>query len=201
MNALRVDAFSEEAPKVVEEIVPSIVPLSTLHRVLRTLLEESVSIRDVGAILETLAEFAPKVEDPDLLTDLVRERLARTVTRPFLHADGSLHVITLDPTLEENLRAGVQRTPSGSLLAVDPPLLEQLLLGVQRALETTAPDAEGRGPVLLSGQAIRSPLRQLLSRAMPRVTVLSHNELPPDLRVVASSQVRVAPEARPAHAH
>ncbi|MEM7409178.1 MAG: flagellar biosynthesis protein FlhA [Myxococcota bacterium] len=189
------DRYSERAPKVVDEIVPSIVSLSLLHRTLRALLEEHVSVRDIGAILETLAEYAPRIEDPDLLTDLVRERLARTVTSPHLAADGSLHVLTLEPELEQSLAAGVQRSPGGTFLAIEPGPLDGLLRGVQSAIESTTATAQGKGPVLLSTQAIRSPLQKLLARAVPRLSVLSHNELPPDTRVIASGQVRLA------HAH
>jgi flagellar biosynthesis protein FlhA len=183
------DAYAEQAPKVVEEIVPGIVPLATLHRTLRALLAEGVSIRDLAAVLETLAEYAPKVQQPDLLTDLVRERLARTVTRPHLGANGELAVVTLDPALEQALQAGVQHTQSGSFLAVEPALLDRLLRGVQSAF---AAGRDGAAHVLLSGQSIRAPLRQLLARVLPRVVVLSHNELPPDVRVVARGEVRLA---------
>jgi len=186
------DGFAEQAPKVVEEIVPSVVSVSLLHRTLRTLLEEGVSIRDLGSILETLADFAPKIEDPDLLVDLVRERLGRTITRPYLEKDGTLRVITLDPKLEEDLKGGVQRTQGGSFLAVDPQTLERLVRGMEVSIGNSAPAGDTRGPVLLSSQAIRSPLRQLLARVSPRLAVLSHNELPPDVQIVATGQVELA---------
>ena len=184
------DAFAEQSPKVVEEIVPGIVPLATLHRTLKSLLAEGVSIRDLATVLETLAEFAPKVQQPDLLTDLVRERLARTVTKPHLEKSGELSVVTLDPALEQLLQAGVQHTQSGSFLAVEPALLDRLLRGIQTTLGAAPRD--GSASVLLSGQAIRSPLRQLLARVLPRVVVLSHNELPPEIRVVARGEVRLS---------
>ena len=186
------DRYAESAPKVVEDIVPAIVSVSVLHRTLRQLLTEHVSIRDIGAILETLADYTGKVEDPDLLTDLVRERLARTVTRPYLAGDGALHVLTLEPGLEESLQGGVQRTPGGSFLAVEPGRLDALLRGVQSAIESAPQVLGGKGPVLLSGQSLRSPLQKLLGRALPRIAVLSHNELPPEVKIVASGQVRWA---------
>jgi flagellar biosynthesis protein FlhA len=186
------DAFSERAPKVVEEIVPSVVPLATLHRTLRALLAEGVPIRDLGAILETLAEHAPKLQQPELLTDLVRERLARTVARPHLRGDGQLHVVMLEASLEQQLLGAVQHTPSGSFLAVEPTLLDRLVRAVQAAFGKAAGARDGRVPVLLSGQAIRAPLRQLLARVLPRIAVLSHNELPPDARIVLAGEVRLA---------
>ncbi len=184
--------FSERAPKVVEEIVPSVITISVLHRTLRRLLEEGVSIRDVGSILETLAEYAGKIEDPDLLTDLVRERLGRTITAPLLDKEGSLRVLTLEPGLEENLKNGVQRSQGGTYLAVDPQTLDRLVRGVEARTQSMGTSGENRPPVLLSSQAIRSPLRQLLARSAPRIAVVSHNELPPDLRIVAEGQVELA---------
>jgi flagellar biosynthesis protein FlhA len=186
------DSFSQRAPKVVDEIVPSVVPFATLHRTLRSLLAEGVPIRDIGAILETLAEHAPKVQQPELLTDLVRERLARTVAKPHVRRDGQLHVVMLEATLEQTLQSAVQHTPSGSFLAVEPTLLDRLVRAVQTAFGNAAAAPGGGVPVLLSGQAIRSPLRQLLARVLPRIAVLSHNELPPDVRIVLAGEVRLA---------
>lgn len=185
------DAFSRQSPKVVEEIVPSLVSVSVLHRTLRQLLAESVSIRDIGAILETLAEYAGKIEDPDLLTDLVRGSLGRTIARPFLDADGVLKVLTLEPGLEQTLKNSVQRSQGGSFLAVDPTMLDRLVRGVEAQLQAL-PAGSDSGPVLLSPQQLRSPLRQLLARSAPRMAVMSHNELPPDVRIVATGQVELA---------
>ena len=184
------DQFAESAPSVVDEIVPSIVSLSLLHRTMRTLLSERVSIRDVGTILDTLAEYAPKIQDPDLLTDLVRERLGRSITRPYLEDDGSLHVITLSPELEEKLRNGVQRTESGSFLAVDPQTIDSVVTGVESAVIKGDYPAGGRVPVLLAAQAVRSSLYPLLSRVVPRLAVLSHSELPPGIQIIADDVVR-----------
>ncbi len=185
------EAFSAQAPKVVEEIVPAIVPLSTLHRTLRSLLSEGVSIRDLGSILETLAEYAQRIQDPDLLTDLVRERLGRTVTRPYVDAEGGLRVIHLDPNVEEQLRGGVQRTEGGSFLAVDAGVLDRLVRGIENGVGATA-SADGKPPVLLTSQTLRAPLRGLLARVVPRLAVLSHNELPPDVKVIAAGRVGLA---------
>jgi flagellar biosynthesis protein FlhA len=186
------DEYAKRAPNVVEEIIPSIVSISVLHRTLRSLLLERVSIRDIGTILETLAEFGGRVQDADLLTDLVRERLGRTITKPYVDRDGTLKVITLSPELEEQLRAGINRTESGSFLSVDPKTLEGLVAGIESAVTTAGGLVEGAGPVLLSSQAVRSPLRQLVSRIAPRLAVLSHNELPADVRIVAHDTVRLA---------
>ncbi len=187
-----VDQLAERAPKAVEDIVPGIVSLSALHRTLRALLAERVSIRDLASIIETLAEYAPKIEDPDLLTDLVRERISRTVTRPFLQKDGSLHVITLAPELDAGLSGDVRRTEGGALLSVEPSRLEGLVKGIREAVERFGGRSEGRQPVLLSSQSLRAPLHHILSRVEPGVAVISHNELPPEVQVVGREVVRLA---------
>jgi len=189
------DRYAEDAPQVVDEIVPSIVTISSLQRTLKTLLKEGVSIRDLGAILEVLAEYAPKIQDPDLITDLVRERLGRTLTRAHVGQDGALHVITLDANLEEQLRSSVQRTESGSFLAMDPESLDQLVRGIETSTQKTKPRAGAREPVLLISQTVRAPLAQLLARVAPRLSVMSHNEIPPETQIVADGRVELA------HAH
>ncbi|MEZ4330185.1 MAG: flagellar biosynthesis protein FlhA [Myxococcota bacterium] len=187
--------FSTSQGKAIDGIVPGLVSLSLLHRTLRSLLAERVSIRDLGTILDTLAEYAGKIQDPDLLTDLVRERLGRSITRPYLEHDGRLPVLTLAPELEEKLRSVVQRSESGSFLAVDPVLLDGLVRGLQRAVSALGLGSDGRGPVLLAAQSIRSPLRQIVSRFLPRVAVLSHAELPGGVEVISLGTVRVEANA------
>ena len=182
------DELAARAPKFVDEIVPALVPVSVLHRTLRQLLAERVSIRDLETILETLAEHAPRVQDPDLLTDLVRQRLARTITRPHVGSDGVLHVLTLEPTLDERLRGAVQRTDQGTFFSLDAPTLERLVRGIERAVATV----RERGAVLLASPTIRAPLRQIVSRIDPRMAVISHNELPPELRIVGAGAVELA---------
>jgi flagellar biosynthesis protein FlhA len=189
------DRFAEDAPKGVEDVVPGIVSLSLLHRTLRALLAERVSIRDLGTILDTLAEHAGKIHDPDLLTDLVRERLGRSITRPYLESDGRLPVITLAPELEEQLRGVVQRSESGSFLALDPVTLDGLVRGLQRTVDAMGLGGDDAGPVLLATQSIRSPLRQIVSRFLPRLAVLSHGELPGGVQVVATGTVRLEGDA------
>ncbi len=186
---------SSTGQKAGEGIVPALVSLSLLHRTLRSLLAERVSIRDLGTILDTLAEYAGKIQDPDLLTDLVRERLGRAITRPYLEVDGRLSVLTLAPELEEQLRGVVQRSESGSFLAVDPITLDGLVRGLQRAVAALGIGSDGRGPVLLATQSIRSPLRQIVSRFLPRVAVLSHAELPGGVQVISLGTVRIEANA------
>ena len=186
------DQLAERAPKLVDDVVPSIVSMSAIHRTLRALLAERVSILDLATILETLAEHAPKIQDPDLLTDLVRERLARTVTRPYVDAEGTLRVLTLDASLEASLRTSVQRTEAGTVLGLDPETLGGLLRGIEEACAAAKPGADRPDPVLLCAPAIRTGLRRIVERAVPRLGVISHGEIPPDVRILGEGIVRAA---------
>ncbi len=184
------DQLAERMPRLVDDIVPAIVSLSVLHRTLRQLLSERVSIRDLATILETLAEYAARIQDPDLLTDLVRERLSRTIVRDLLGDDGSLHVLTLDPEIEEKLRGSVQRSESGSFLALDAASLSRIVGGIEKLTLGGALGARGSAPALICSPVIRSGLRQVLSRTLPRLPVLSHSEIPAEIRLVGDGVVR-----------
>ena len=118
--------------------------------------------------------------------------LARTVTRAHLSDDNTLDVITLAPDLEERLRSGVKRTEGGSVLSVDPDTLQRLVKEFESVVARARGERGGALPVVLSSQAIRAPLRQLLARLDPRLVVIAHNELPPDVRVVGHGVVGVA---------
>jgi len=187
-----VDQLGERMPKVVEELVPNVVSITVLHRTLRALLADRISIRDLATILETLAEYAPRIQDPDLLTDLVRERICRTVTRAHLSSDNTLDVITLAPELEERLRSGVKRTEGGSVLSVDAETLQRMVKEFESVVARARSEKGGALPVVLSSQAIRAPLRQLLARLDPRLVVIAHNELPSDVRIVGHGVVGAA---------
>jgi flagellar biosynthesis protein FlhA len=184
------DQLSQRAPRVVDEIVPAIVSVSVLHRVLRQLLAERVSIRDLEGILETLAEHTPKTQDPELLCDLLRQRLARTITRPHLDTTGALPVLTLEANLEERLRGAVQRSDQGSFFSLDAPTLERLVRGLEQVLGKSTPGAAPR--VLLCPASVRGALRQIVSRIDARVPVVSHHEIPGDLKLVGAGTVGLA---------
>ncbi|RIL04915.1 MAG: flagellar biosynthesis protein FlhA [Proteobacteria bacterium] len=184
------DQLAERAPKLVDELVPSIVSVSVLHRTLRQLLAERVSIRDLETILETLAEHVPKTQDADLLTDLLRQRLARTITRPYLDANGALPVLTLEPQLEERLRGAVQRSDAGSFFSLDAPTLEKLIRALEKTLGARTPGPSSA--VLLCPASVRQALRQLVARIDARVPVVSHHEIPAELRLVGAGTVGLA---------
>ncbi|SMC19358.1 flagellar biosynthesis protein FlhA [Desulfacinum hydrothermale DSM 13146] len=169
------DILAESQPKLVEDLTPNPLPLGTVQKVLQNLVRERVSIRDLQTICETLAEQGAVTKDPDILTEYVRQALARTITRPYESEEGRLHVISLHPATEERLAQSIQRTEHGAFLSMDPESMQQLVqatsVEVQRAANA------GHHPVILTSPVVRRHLKRLLERFLPDVVVISHSEL------------------------
>lgn len=176
-----IDTIKESHPAVVEELIPSLLTVGEVQKVLQNLLKEGISIRDMVTILETLADYAPSTRDPDQLTEYVRQALARALARQFGLDRGKAKVITLDPNLERRLAEGIQRTERGSYLALDPELIQSLLENTRREFERML--GSGQQPIILCSATVRPHLRRLLERLLPRLVVLSYNELAPNVQV------------------
>jgi len=175
------DNIKATHPKVVEDLIPHILPLGTVVKVLQSLLREQISIRDLLTILEVLADQGHIIKDPEILTEYVRQSMARPISKQFVADDGALPVITLAQNLEEILSKAVQRTEHGSFLSLDPRTAQAILENIKRAYEKVSP-VEGQ-PVILSSPSVRLHLRKLLERFIPNVVVLSHNEIAPNIQV------------------
>ena len=176
------DKFKETNPKVVEELVPNLMTLGKVQKVLQNLLREQISIRDLRTILESLADFAAKVEDPDVLTEYVRQALARPITKQYLAKDGSLSVMTLDQNVEELIHQSIQKTELSSYLALEPTVAEKILAKIREAVEAVTPMLE-TAPVLLASPLVRMYLRKLTERFLPDLVVLSHSEIVPTVQI------------------
>ena len=175
------DNLAKTAPKAVEELVPGILPLGVVQRVLQNLLRENVSIRDLLTIVETLADNGTVVRNPEMLTEYVRERLARTVVKPYMDSQGALPVITLDPRAEQTLQESVRQTDGGAYLAMNPGSAQRLMQHINRAVEE-AVGTDGQ-PVVLTSPSTRPHLAQLVMRFLPNVPVISQAEIPSDIRL------------------
>ncbi len=183
------DNLAKQAPKAVEELVPTILPLGTVQKVLQNLVREGVSIRDLLTIVETLADYGTMIKDPDQLTEYVRQRMARTVVKPYLGGGKTLPIITLSPELESTFQQSIQRTESGSYLAMEPGLAHRMIQAISKAMEKGMV-AEGQ-TVLLVSPPVRLHMAQLLSRFLPTVPVVSQAEIPPDVRLESVGVVEV----------
>ena len=174
------DRVAEENPKVVEDLVPKLLPLATVQRVLQNLLREHVSIRDAVTILEALGEAAQITRNPVLLTEFVRQAIRRTVVKPYLNRNGDLPAYLLDPAIEQEIEAAVEHGEHASHLGLSPQRMRAIVDKIRQAVGSV------QGPaVLITSSGARYFLRQMLEQAMPRLCVLTHNEIPPETRVVS----------------
>ena len=177
-----IDKFKESNPKVIEELIPDVLSLGKVQKVLQNLLKERVSIRDLRTILEQLADYGPTTQDTDILTEYVRQAMARPITKQFQSEDGSLSVMTLDREIEELIHSSIQKTEITSFLALEPTVAEKLLVKLQEAVEAMTPKLE-TSPVLLASPGIRHHLRKFVERFLPDLAVLSHSEITPSVQI------------------
>lgn len=183
------DHIKQQNAAVVQELIPDLMTVGEVQKVLQHLLRERIPIRDLGTILETLADYAPRTKDPDQLGELVRASLARTITRQYLSSDGVLYVMTLEPSLEGRLRECVQPTASGLQLAIDTAFASALLREIGAQAENMA--GMGYVPIILCSSQIRLPLRRLIERSMPLVACIAYNEVAGGVSVEAVAIVSV----------
>jgi flagellar biosynthesis protein FlhA len=181
------DELKQTSPTVVSELIPDVMSLAEVQSVLQLLLREQVSIRQLAAILETLGDYAPRSKDPILLGEYVRHRLARQICTRYRDADDQLHVVTVDPAVEDRLRAGFEHNERGLFVRMSPQAIEATARRVQVALEPLL--TEGHTPILLVSPQIRAAVRQMLQSHMPNVAVLSYNEVTRDTKVVTHAIV------------
>jgi flagellar biosynthesis protein FlhA len=173
-----VDRVATHAPKLVEDLVPKLLTLGDVQRVLRQLLRERVPVKDLGTILEALADVAGGSKDTDSMTEAVRTALGRAICRQYQTEQGELPAIGLAPATEQRLLGALVRTEQGAVLALDPAEAQNLASRIARALESAVAQ-----PVLLCSPALRPHLWRLFSRVLPHLGVLSHNEVPSHVRL------------------
>ncbi len=183
------DTLAKHSPKAVEELVPGMLNLGTVQRVLQLLVRESVSVRDMLTIAETLADFGGGVKNPDVLTEYVRERLARSIVKPYMDSEGTLPVMTLDHNAEKVVTESIRHTEGGAFLSMNPAMAQRLIQHVNMAVEN-AVVTDGQ-PVILANPVIRPHLAQLVTRFLPSVAVISQAEIPPDIRLQSVGTVGI----------
>lgn len=169
------DAVKETHPKVVEELVPNLLPLGGVVQVLQNLLREQVPIRDLLTILETLADWSPATKDLDILTEHVRHALARTITRMHLTPEGNIAAIMLGHSLESAISEALQQTDHGSFLSLDPSVAQQMMNNLAASLEKMS--SLNYQPVVMCSAQIRYHVKRLIDRFMPHIAVLSYDEI------------------------
>ena len=182
-----IDELKQAAPVVVEELIPSVLKLSEVQQILQMLLREGVPIRQLAAILETLGDYAPRTKDPILLTEFVRHRLSRTICTRYRDRDGRLYVATLDPALEDRVRAGFDHSEKGLFIRMSPQAVEATCRLIAASVERLT--MANHSPVVLVSPQIRAALKQMTTPHLPQLIVLSYNEITRDTKIESVAMI------------
>ncbi|NOY66342.1 MAG: flagellar biosynthesis protein FlhA [Gammaproteobacteria bacterium] len=179
------DVLAQSAPKLVEDLVPKVLPLGTVLTVLQDLLEEKVPIRDMRTIAETLAAQAPKSQDPVMLTSAVRIALKQSIVQNINGMEAELSVMTLDPGMEQLLLQSIQGSENGDA-GIEPGLAETLFQGLRNNVQQQ--EISGKPSILIISPILRTWLARMVKHSIPDLHVLSYNEVPDDkqIKVVAT---------------
>ena len=183
------DNFKEQYPKVVNDLIPEILPLGTVLSVAKNLLREGVSVRDLRTILESLCEYGISVKDASLLTEFARQALYRTISESVKNAEDEIPLFSLDRSLEELIVQNMVETESGQQLSLDPQITQNILSLLNEKIE----EATGLGEkmVLLCSPVVRPHFKKLTEKFIPNLIVISHNELGPETKIKSLGTVRL----------
>ncbi|MCX7636180.1 MAG: flagellar biosynthesis protein FlhA, partial [Syntrophales bacterium] len=178
-----VDQLARTHGRIVEDIVPKVVPLGILQKVLQRLLKERVSIRDLVTIIETLADYVNLTKNVDILTGYVRQNLARAITRQYMDAEGNINAVMLSPEIEDIIHQSVQHTEFESFVSPDPHVVKRIMQRVQEIVGEFM--ARGIQPIVLCSPNVRIHFKKILDRFFPNITVLAHNEISRDANITS----------------
>ncbi|GMG75668.1 MULTISPECIES: flagellar biosynthesis protein FlhA [Priestia] len=176
-----IDHTKETYPILIEEVTPNPLSVGDIQRVLAKLLKESVSIRNLPIIFEVLADYGKMTSDTDLLTEYVRQGLARQITSQYTVQEGLLRVLTLSGKVEKTMAEAVQQTEHGNYLSLDPNVSQAIVESIAKQIETLS--FQEQSPIVLCSPAVRMYVRQITERYFPHMAVLSYNELEANVEV------------------
>ncbi|QNB45752.1 flagellar biosynthesis protein FlhA [Thermanaerosceptrum fracticalcis] len=183
------DNVKKEYPAVVEEVVPNVLSLADVHKVLANLLRERIPIRDMVSILEALGDWGTVTKDTDILTEYVRQKLARQIGQLYSDEEGKLYCITLDPRVEEIVKDSIKMSEHGTYLAINPATAQDIIRQLTGLMEKTG--HLGKQLVVLVNPIIRPYFRKLIERVAPSLPVVSYNEIPGHLEVESVGMVKI----------
>lgn len=184
------DQLEQAFPALVKEVVPKAVNLFQLTDILKRLVEEEISIRDLRTILQALSEWGPHETDSVVLTEQVRSALKRYISNKYTGGSHTLVVYLLEPQLEEIISSGIQRSPSGNYLALEPEVSQDILGAIRQEVSNLPPTAQQ--PVILTTQEIRRYLRKLVEIEFPHLAILSYQELSPEMNIQPIARISFA---------
>lgn len=184
-----VDHLRETHSILVDELTPSPLSIGEIQKVLGRLLQENVSVRNLPVIFETMADYSKLTSDTDILTEYVRQALARQITTQHTNGQSTLKVITISGKIEKMLADSIQQTEHGNYLAMDPQDSQNILEAIAKEVERVS--FMEQSSILLCSPAVRMYLRQLTERYFPQIPVLSYNELDAAIEIQSVGMVNV----------
>jgi type III secretion protein V len=190
------DFAARGAPKLVEEVVPKVVTIHQMTDVLQRLVQESISIRDVKSVLDALSEWGRIEKDPVMLTEYVRSSMKRYISFRYTGGRDTLFVYLLDPEIEDVIRGAIRRTSTGSFLSLDPHISHDILDAIRREIANLP--ATAQKPVIITDMELRRFVRRMVEIEFPTLSVLSYQELAPELNVQPVGRITMRPAAPPA---
>lgn len=173
---LLIDNVRESNPVLIDELIPKLMTIGEIQKILANLLRESISIRDLVTILETLADHATVTRDPDMLTEYVRQSLRRSISKRYFENEMNT-VITLDPELEQAIMSNIQQTEQGSYISLDPTTTQKIFTSLNQQVNKLT--SMGMQPIILTSPIVRTYFKRLVEQTVPDLVVLSYNELEP----------------------
>ena len=183
-----IDNLKKTNQSLVDEVIPDLMNVGEVQKVLANLLRERVSIRDMGTILEVLADYSRATKDTEILTEYVRHAMARQITQQNIQ-NNVLPCITLDPAIENRIAGAVQRTDRGSYVSLDPDTMQKLLTSLQTELAKLT--NMGYQPIVLTSPAVRLYFRKLVERSIQGLIVLSHAEVEQSVEIQILGVVKI----------
>jgi flagellar biosynthesis protein FlhA len=177
------DNLKERVPALIEEVVPTQLKPGELQKVMQNLLRERVPVRDLETIIETLGDYVSRTKDLEVLTEYVRNALARTICKQYVDDRDRLWCLTLEPALEDLVNGHLDRSDRGTTNTMSAQKSQQLVQQISgKVSELTQ---TGRTAVLLCSPQIRAAVRRMIESALPGVAVLAYNEMVPEVAVEA----------------
>ncbi|WP_066507357.1 flagellar biosynthesis protein FlhA [Abyssisolibacter fermentans] len=183
-----IDNVKEEHPALIDELVPKMLSIGEIQKVLANLLKEQISIRDMVTILETLADYAPITRDPDMLTEYVRQKLARYITNKYVE-NQVLKVITVNSELEGVIMQSITQSEAGTYLSLDPNTTQALINSVAANIQKLT--SLGQMPIILTAPIVRLYLKRLTEQISNDFVVLSYNEINSNVEVQSLGMVSI----------
>lgn len=184
-----IDVAKEEAPTVVSELIPGLMGVGDVQKVLQNLLRERVAIKDIVAILESIADYAGATKDTDILTEYVRQRFAMAICKQYEGHDKKLMVFALHPAVEQLITDNIRQTEMGARLILEPNLVQELLTAFKVQIENLM--QRGKTPVALCSPRIRLHVRRLIESNFSTLAVLSYAEIASDINVESIGMVKL----------